>query len=158
MDLQFVAIRTTRSSLSTIESFPNQIDQRTRAKSGLVIAGTGLGHINKPLYAAVGRAIEKGMTVVMTVQTIWGYAQMYVYDTGRDLLKLGIIPMDNMLTETAYMKLAWVLGQTDDPARIREMLLTPVNHEVTSREPHNGYLVLQGGLPEVDAFVGQHWK
>ena len=57
---------------------------------GLVIAGTGLGHINKPLYAAVGRAIEKGMTVVMTVQTIWGYAQMYVYDTGRDLLKLAI--------------------------------------------------------------------
>jgi glutamyl-tRNA(Gln) amidotransferase subunit D len=125
---------------------------------GLVMAGTGLGHINKPLYSAVGRAIEKGMTVVMTVQTIWGYAQMYVYDTGRDLLKLGIIPMDNMLTETAYMKLAWVLGQTDDPAQIREMLLTPVNHEVTSREPHNGYLVLQGGLPEVDAFVGQHWK
>ena len=49
---------------------------------GLVIAGTGLGHINKPLYGAVGRAIDKGMTVVMTVQTIWGYAQMYVYDAG----------------------------------------------------------------------------
>jgi glutamyl-tRNA(Gln) amidotransferase subunit D len=125
---------------------------------GLVIAGTGLGHINKPLYPAVKRAIQRGMTVVMTVQTIWGYAQMYVYDTGRDLLNLGIIPMDNMLPETAYMKLAWVLGQTEDPKRIREMLLTPVNHEITPREPHNGYLVLQGGLPEVDAFVGQHWK
>ena len=125
---------------------------------GLVIAGTGLGHINKPLYPAVKRAIDKGMTVVMTVQTIWGYAQMYVYDTGRDLLNLGIIPMDNMLPETAYMKLAWVLGQTDDPARIREMLLTPVNHEITPREPHNGYLVLQGGLPEVESFIGTHWK
>jgi glutamyl-tRNA(Gln) amidotransferase subunit D len=125
---------------------------------GLVIAGTGLGHINKPLYPAVKRAIDKGMTVVMTVQTIWGYAQMYVYDTGRDLLNLGIIPMDNMLPETAYMKLAWVLGQTDDPARIREMLLTPVNHEITPREPHNGYLVLQGGLPEVESFIGNHWK
>jgi glutamyl-tRNA(Gln) amidotransferase subunit D len=125
---------------------------------GLVIAGTGLGHINKPLYPAVQRAIAKGMTVVMTVQTIWGYAQMYVYDTGRDLLNLGIIPMDNMLPETAYMKLAWVLGQTDDPARIRQMLLTPVNHEITPREPHNGYLVLQGGLPEVESFIGTHWK
>jgi glutamyl-tRNA(Gln) amidotransferase subunit D len=125
---------------------------------GLVIAGTGLGHINKPLYPAVKRAIDKGMTVVMTVQTIWGYAQMYVYDTGRDLLNLGIIPMDNMLPETAYMKLAWVLGQTDDPARIRQMLLTPVNHEITPREPHNGYLVMQGGLPEVEAFIGQHFK
>ncbi len=125
---------------------------------GLVIAGTGLGHVNKPLYPAIRRAVRAGMTVVMTVQTLWGFVQMYVYDTGRDLLDLGIIPLDNMLPETAYMKLAWVLGQTDDPARIREMMTTPVNHEITPREPHNGYLILQGGLPEVDAFVQRHWK
>ena len=97
------------------------------------------------------------MTVVMTVQTIWGFAQMYVYDTGRDLLDLGVIPMDNMLPETAYMKLAWVLGQTDD-ARRSAIMTTPINHETTPREPHNGYLILQGGLPEVDAFVQRHWK
>lgn len=125
---------------------------------GMVIAGTGLGHVNKPLYPAIRRAIEKGMTVVMTVQTLWGFAQMYVYDTGRDLLDLGIIPMDNMLPETAYVKLAWVLGQTDDPAKIREMMTTAINHEITPREPHNGYLILQGGLPEVEAFVQKHWK
>ncbi|HEY3357213.1 MAG TPA: Glu-tRNA(Gln) amidotransferase subunit GatD [Polyangia bacterium] len=125
---------------------------------GLVMAGTGLGHVNKPLYPALRRAIENGMTVVMTVQTLWGYAQMYVYDTGRDLLDLGIIPMDNMLPETAYMKLCWVLGQTNDPKRIREMMLTPVSHEITPREPHNGYLILQGGLPEVEKFICQHLK
>jgi glutamyl-tRNA(Gln) amidotransferase subunit D len=125
---------------------------------GMVIAGTGLGHVNKPLYPAIEKAIEKGMTVVMTVQTLWGFAQMYVYDTGRDLLDLGIIPMDNMLPETAYMKLGWVLGQTDDPKKIRELMLKPVNHEITPREPHNGYLILQGGLPEVEAFIGKHWK
>ena len=125
---------------------------------GMVIAGTGLGHVNKPLYPAIRRAVEKGMTVVMTVQTLWGFAQMYVYDTGRDLLDLGIIPMDNMLPETAYMKLGWVLAQTDDPKTIREMMTTPINHEITPREPHNGYLILQGGLPEVEAFVQKHWK
>jgi glutamyl-tRNA(Gln) amidotransferase subunit D len=125
---------------------------------GMVIAGTGLGHVNKPLYPAIRRAIQKGMTVVMTVQTLWGFAQMYVYDTGRDLLELGIIPMDNMLPETAYMKLGWVLGQTDDPQKIRQMMTTSINHEITPREPHNGYLILQGGLPEVDAFVMRHWK
>ncbi len=65
---------------------------------GLVIAGTGLGHVNKPLYPALARATA-GHDVVMTVQTLWGYAQMYVYDTGRDLLDLGIIPLDNMLPE-----------------------------------------------------------
>jgi glutamyl-tRNA(Gln) amidotransferase subunit D len=63
-----------------------------------------------------------------------------------------------MLPETAYMKLAWVLGQTDDPKRIHELMTTPINHEITRREPHNGYLILQGGLPEVDAFVQRHWK
>ena len=125
---------------------------------GLVIAGTGLGHVNKPLYPAIQRAIERGMTVAMSVQTLWGFAQMYVYDTGRDLLDLGIIPLDNMLPETAYVKLAWVLGQTDDPVKIRQMMVTPVNHETTPREPHNGYLILQGGLPEVESFVKQHWK
>lgn len=125
---------------------------------GIVIAGTGLGHVNKPLYPAIRRAIDKGMTVVMTVQTLWGFAQMYVYDTGRDLLDLGIIPMENMLPETAYMKLGWVLAQTDDPKTIREMMTTPINHEITPREPHNGYLILQGGLPEVEAFVQKHWK
>ena len=94
----------------------------------------------------------------MTVQTLWGYAQMYVYDTGRDILDLGVIPLDNMLPETAYVKLGWVLGQTNDPKKIREMMMTTLNHEITPREPHNGYLVLQGGLPEVDAFVKKHWK
>lgn len=125
---------------------------------GLVIAGTGLGHVNKPLYPALRRAIEKGMTIVMTVQTLWGFAQMYVYDTGRDILDLGVIPLDNMLPETAYVKLGWVLGQTDDPKKIREMMTTSINHEITPREPHNGYLILQGGLPEVEEFVMKHQK
>ena len=138
---------------------PDIIDALTGAGyRGIVIAGTGLGHVNKPLYPAIRRAIEQGVTVCMTVQTLWGFAQMYVYDTGRDLLDLGIIPMDNMLPETAYMKLGWVLGQTTDPKRIRELLLTPVNHEITPREPHNGYLIMQGGLPEVENFTRQQWK
>ncbi len=125
---------------------------------GLVIAGTGLGHVNKPLYPALRRAVQGGMTVVMTVQTLWGFVQMYVYDTGRDLMDLGVIPLENMLPEAAYMKLCWVLGQEKDPKRIREMLESPINHETTPREPHNGYLVLQGGLPEVDEFMRSHWK
>jgi glutamyl-tRNA(Gln) amidotransferase subunit D len=125
---------------------------------GIVIAGTGLGHVNKPIYPALRRAVQAGVTVVMTVQTLWGYAQMYVYDTGRDLLDLGVIPLDNMLPETAYMKLCWVLGQTKDQAEVRKMMLTTVNHEITPREPHNGYLIMQGGLPEVEEFICKHWR
>jgi glutamyl-tRNA(Gln) amidotransferase subunit D len=125
---------------------------------GLVIAGTGLGHVNKPLYPALRAAVQAGVHVVMTVQTLWGYVQMYVYDTGRDLMDLGIVPLENMLPETALMKLSWVLGHTDDHAEVMRMMREPINHEITEREPHNGYLILQGGLPETEEFVSTHWK
>jgi glutamyl-tRNA(Gln) amidotransferase subunit D len=125
---------------------------------GIVIAGTGLGHVNKPLYPALKNAIQKGVHVVMTVQTLWGYAQMYVYDTGRDLLEIGIVPLDNMLPETALMKLSWVLAHTDDHDEVLRMMRTVVSHEITLREPHNGYLIMQGGLPEIEEFILSHWK
>lgn len=125
---------------------------------GIVIAGTGLGHVNKPLYPALQRAIAAGVHVVMAVQTLWGYAQMYVYDTGRDLLDLGIVPLQNMLPETALMKLSWVLGHTRDRAEVTRLMRTPVSHEITDREPHNGYLIMQGGLPETEEWIKSHWK
>jgi glutamyl-tRNA(Gln) amidotransferase subunit D len=125
---------------------------------GIVIAGTGLGHVNKPLYPALKRAIDSGVHVVMTVQTLWGYAQMYVYDTGRDLLDIGIVPLDNMLPETALMKLSWVLAHTADRGEVMRMMRQTINHEITEREPHNGYLILQGGLPETEEFISSHWK
>ena len=40
---------------------------------------------------------------------------MYVYETGREMMDLGVIPLENMLPEAAYIKLGWALGQTDDP-------------------------------------------
>ncbi|HRX32333.1 MAG TPA: Glu-tRNA(Gln) amidotransferase subunit GatD [Tenuifilaceae bacterium] len=125
---------------------------------GIIIAGTGLGHINKPLYPAIERATKKGVHIFMTVQTLWGFAHMYVYDTGRDLMAKGIIPAENMLPETAYIKLGWVLGQTDDPKEVRRMMLTPINGEITEREPYNGYLIYQGGVPEVEEFIRKFRK
>ena len=125
---------------------------------GIVIAGTGLGHVNKPLYPALTRAVAANVHVVMTVQTLWGYAQMYVYDTGRDLMDLGVVPLENMLPETALMKLSWVLGHTDDHAEVTRLMRLPVSHEITEREPHNGYLIMQGGLPETEEYIQSHWK
>jgi len=120
---------------------------------GIVIAGTGLGHVNKPVYPAIERATAAGVAIYMTVQTLWGYVHMFVYDTGRDLMAKGIVPAENMLPEVAYVKLAWALGQTDDLERVRELMLTPICGEITEREPHDGYLVFQGGMPEIQAFL-----
>jgi glutamyl-tRNA(Gln) amidotransferase subunit D len=120
---------------------------------GIIIVGTGLGHVNKELYPAIVRAKEKGVHVFMTLQTIWGYVHMYVYDTGRDMMAKGVVPAGNMLPEVAWVKLSWILGQTDDPVKVRQMMMTPVNDEITLREPYNGYLVYQGGVPEVEEFI-----
>jgi glutamyl-tRNA(Gln) amidotransferase subunit D len=125
---------------------------------GIVIAGTGLGHVNKPLYPAIKRAAEKGVAVYMTVQTLWGYVHMYVYETGRDMLDLGVIPLQNMLPEVAYIKLGWALGQTDDLEKVKDIMLTPVNDDITEREPYNGYLIYQGGVPEVEEFIKKFRK
>ncbi len=120
---------------------------------GIVIAGTGLGHVNKPVYKALERAQKKGVAVYMTVQTLWGYVQMYVYETGRRLMELGVIPGANMLPEVAYVKLCWALGQADDLEKVKEIMLTPIAGEITEREPYNGYLIYQGGIPEVEEFL-----
>ena len=120
---------------------------------GIVIAGTGLGHVNKPVYPAIERAAAKGVHIYMTVQTLYGYVHMFVYDTGRDLMSKGVIPAANMLPEVAYVKLGWALGQTDDPEKVKELMLTPISGDITEREPYNGYLVYQGGVPEVEAFL-----
>jgi glutamyl-tRNA(Gln) amidotransferase subunit D len=125
---------------------------------GIIIAGTGLGHVNKPLYPALRRAREKGIALYMTVQTLWGYVQMFVYDTGRDIMELGVVPGANMLPEVAYVKLGWALGQTSDLEKVKEIMLTSIAGEITEREPHNGYLIYQGGIPEVERFVSSYWK
>jgi glutamyl-tRNA(Gln) amidotransferase subunit D len=125
---------------------------------GIVIAGTGLGHVNKLLYPAVKRAVLKGVAIYMTVQTLWGYVNMFVYDTGRDLMTMGMIPAENMLPEVAYIKLGWALGQTSDLARVKDIMLTPICSEITEREPYNGYLIYQGGIPEVEEFIKKFHK
>ncbi|MCD4791688.1 MAG: Glu-tRNA(Gln) amidotransferase subunit GatD [Bacteroidales bacterium] len=125
---------------------------------GIIIIGTGLGHVNKELYPALERATEKGVALFMTLQTIWGYSHMFVYDTGRDMMAMGVVPLGNMLPEVAWVKLGWALGQTEDIEEVKKIMLTPVNDEITEREPYNGYLVYQGGVPEVEGFVRKFRK
>jgi glutamyl-tRNA(Gln) amidotransferase subunit D len=126
---------------------------------GIVIAGTGLGHVNRLIYPALERAREAGAQVYMTLQTLWGFVQMHVYETGREILELGVVPLANMLPEVAYVKLGWALGvHGDDPEKVREVMTTSVSGEMTEREPHDGYLILQGGIPEVQEFLEKVWR
>src|SRR5437899_527563 len=102
---------------------------------GLILEGTGLGHVSKYCYDAVKKALKEDVPVFMTSQTIWGRVDMNVYVTGRDLLNLGVTPLEDMISETALVKLMWVLGQTRSPERIRELMLQTVAGETTERSP-----------------------
>jgi glutamyl-tRNA(Gln) amidotransferase subunit D len=130
-----------------------------RGYRGIVIAGTGLGHVNRKIYPALERAHAAGVHMYMTLQTLWGFVQMQVYETGREILQLGVVPLANMLPEVAFVKLGWALGvHPDDPAAVERLMITTLAGEMTEREPHDGYLILQGGVPEVEGFLQRVWK
>jgi glutamyl-tRNA(Gln) amidotransferase subunit D len=126
---------------------------------GIIIAGTGLGHVNRKIYPAIERANKAGVQLYMTLQTLWGFVQMHVYETGREILELGVVPLANMLPEVAYAKIGWALGlHPGEPDKVREVMITPIAGEMTPGEPHDGYLVFQGGVPEIQDFLSHIWS
>jgi len=100
---------------------------------GLILEGTGLGHVRRKCFGAVKKAIENGVIVAMTSQCIWGRINMNVYTNGRDLAAMGVIPLEDMLAETALVKLMWVLGQTKDVEEAKRLLMTNIANEFSAR-------------------------
>jgi len=103
---------------------------------GIIFEGTGLGHVGNYCFSAVRKAVENGMVVAMTSQCIWGRVGMNVYDTGRDLLAIGVLPLEDMLPETALVKLMWVFGQTRDIEEAKALLTMNIAHEISPRTIH----------------------
>jgi len=79
---------------------------------GFVIEGTGLGHVSTDWIETLKRVCEDSL-VVMTSQCLFGRVCDRVYDTGRDLLRVGVIEGEDMLPETALVKLMFLLGNYD---------------------------------------------
>ncbi len=104
------------------------IDMDYRA---IIFEGTGLGHIGKILYDNVKKAHEKGIFLGMTSQCIDGRVGMTVYESGRDLLNLGIVPLENMIPEVALVKAMWVLGNSDNPEEIKKIMLENISSEMS---------------------------
>ncbi|PSP77667.1 Glu-tRNA(Gln) amidotransferase GatDE subunit D [Halobacteriales archaeon QS_4_69_225] len=83
---------------------------------GLVLEGTGLGHVDTAWVDRIEELVDDGTTVAMTSQCLEGRVCDRVYDTGRDLLSAGVVEAGDTLPETAYVKLMWALANADDPA------------------------------------------
>jgi glutamyl-tRNA(Gln) amidotransferase subunit D len=99
----------------------------------IILEGTGLGHINKECFSQIENAVNKGIIIFMTSQCIWGRTALTVYDTGRDLLNLGVIPLSNMTSETALVKAMWCFGNFTEEKEVIKTMTSNIANEFTNR-------------------------
>tara|TARA_B100001245_G_scaffold2633_1_gene2190 strand:+ start:6248 stop:7555 length:1308 start_codon:yes stop_codon:yes gene_type:complete len=99
---------------------------------GIILEGTGLGHVNSRCNKSIKKAIDNGMFVGMTSQCLQGRIKMTVYSAGRDLLNIGVIPLEDMLPETALVKLMWAYGNYENK-EIKNIMLNNIAREYTER-------------------------
>jgi glutamyl-tRNA(Gln) amidotransferase subunit D len=101
----------------------------------IVIEGTGLGHVGRHCFSEIRNALDAGLLVCMTSQCIWGRTGMTVYDTGRDLLEMGVIPLCGMLSETAIVKVMWVLANSNTLESAKRLMQENIAHEICTVSP-----------------------
>ena len=105
---------------------------------GVVLELSGLGHLavdeaRKNLLPSIKKAIDNGLIVCAAGQTIYGRLDPLVYSPGRKLMKAGIIFLEDMLAETAYVKLGWVLGHSAWKTKVKEKMLENISGEINKR-------------------------
>jgi glutamyl-tRNA(Gln) amidotransferase subunit D len=109
---------------------------------GIVLAGTGLGHVGHYLLPVLKKAAKAKIPVVMTSQCFYGRVNGNVYATGRRLTKeANVIYGEDLTPETAYVKLMYVLGQTKNIEKVKEMMTTNLVGEISSRTNPLSFLV-----------------
>ena len=107
---------------------------------GIVIEGTGLGHCSDDVITSITRATSEDIPVVMTSQCLFGRTNMNVYSSGRRLLQNNVISVGDMLPETAYTKLLWAAGQTDNVSEIYEIMKTNLKGEMDTTLSQNYFI------------------
>ena len=95
----------------------------------IIFEGTGLGHVGKTMYDVIKKANAADLFLGMTSQCIDGRVRMTVYESGRDLLELGITPLENMIPEVALVKTMWALGNSEDKDGLKKLLLENIASE-----------------------------
>ena len=115
---------------------PTVIEHAVKAGCrAIVLEGTGLGHVGKECFPALKKAVDAGRIVCMTSQCIWGRVSMTVYDTGRDLLDLGVIPLSDMISETATAKAMWALSNSADVEGAKKIMQENLANEISDIIP-----------------------
>jgi glutamyl-tRNA(Gln) amidotransferase subunit D len=105
---------------------------------GIVLEVSGLGHLatdeaRKNLLPAIKKAIDNGLVICAAPQTLYGRLDPLVYSPGRKLMKAGVVFLEDMLPETALVKLGHVLAKTKEPNKIKKLMLTNIAGEISNR-------------------------
>jgi len=95
----------------------------------IIFEGTGLGHVGRTMYDVIKNAKENDLFLGMTSQCLDGRVRMTVYESGRDLLELGIIPLENMTPETSLVKAMWALGNSKNADEMKSLMLENIASE-----------------------------
>jgi len=114
---------------------------RKKGYKGIVIEMLGLGHVatsesRKSWVSKIKEIQKKGVVICAAAQTIYGRLDPLVYSTGRELLDSGVIYLEDMLAETAFVKLGWVLGHKEwakSKEEVRKKMLENVAGEFSDR-------------------------
>ncbi|MFO8109290.1 MAG: Glu-tRNA(Gln) amidotransferase subunit GatD [Thermoplasmata archaeon] len=101
--------------VSTLYVYPGVDESRLHAEAdGLVLIGTGLGHVPTKLIPSIKKLVDDDIPVVIASQCLYGTVNCNVYSSGRILADTGVISGDDMLPETALVKLMWALTLNED--------------------------------------------
>ncbi len=126
---------------------PDVLDYYLEKKyKGIVIAATGLGHVStmnpkNSLIKKLKEMIDKNIAIIIAPQTLYGRVHPFVYSPLRKLsIELNCIFAEDMLPETAYVKLGWVLGHTHKIEEVKEMMLTNYAGEINERTDEKAFL------------------
>lgn len=101
---------------------------------GIVIEGTGLGHVASDWVDSIRTATDADIPVVITSQCIRGRICDRVYDTGRDMLAAGAIEGGDTLPEVALVKLMWILANSSGED-VATLVKRPLCGEIAASTP-----------------------
>ncbi len=107
---------------------------------GFVIEGTGLGHVPESWVEGIRAITAKGIPIFMTTQPQYGRVNMNVYSTGRLLMDAGVVGLEDMLPEVAFVKLGWVMAHTQKVEDVKKMMLTDYAGELSARSEVDTFL------------------
>ena len=110
---------------------------------GIIIEGSGLGHVPDRIQNNIRNAINEGLIVAMSSQCISGRIDMNVYRSGVELLDMGVISCEDMFAETALVKLMWLLANMNKPEKICSSLGTALVGEIDSRSENAEFVSKQ---------------